>query len=29
MNALFRENIGEALVGLFVVLFAGWFVKRR
>ena len=26
MRSLFRENIGEALVGLFVVLFAGWFV---
>ena len=26
MKSLFRENIGEALVGLFVVLFAGWFV---
>jgi len=26
MKSLFRENIGEALVGLFVVLFAAWFV---
>jgi len=26
MKSLFRENIGEALVGLFVVLFAIWFV---
>ena len=26
MKSLFRENIGEALVGLFVILFAGWFV---
>jgi phospholipid/cholesterol/gamma-HCH transport system substrate-binding protein len=27
MKSLFRENIGEALVGLFVVLFAAWFVS--
>ena len=27
MKSLFRENIGEALVGLFVVLFAIWFVS--
>lgn len=27
MKSLFRENIGEALVGLFVVLFAVWFVS--
>jgi phospholipid/cholesterol/gamma-HCH transport system substrate-binding protein len=27
MKALFRENIGEALVGLFVVLFSLWFVS--
>ena len=26
MRSLFRENIGEALVGLFVVAFAAWFV---
>jgi len=26
MKTLFRENIGEALVGLLVVLFAVWFV---
>jgi phospholipid/cholesterol/gamma-HCH transport system substrate-binding protein len=26
MKALFRENLGEAIVGLFVVLFAAWFV---
>lgn len=26
MKSLLRENIGEALVGLFVILFAGWFV---
>jgi len=26
MKSLFRDNIGEALVGLFVVLFAGWFI---
>lgn len=26
MKALFRENLGEAIVGLFVVLFAVWFV---
>ena len=26
MKSLFRENIGEALVGLFVILFAVWFV---
>jgi len=26
MKSLFRENIGEALVGLFVILFAAWFV---
>lgn len=26
MKPLLRENIGEALVGLFVILFAGWFV---
>ena len=26
MKSLFRENIGEALVGLFVVVFAAWFV---
>ncbi|MFZ5706169.1 MAG: outer membrane lipid asymmetry maintenance protein MlaD [Pseudomonadota bacterium] len=26
MRPLLRENIGEALVGLFVILFAGWFV---
>ncbi len=26
MKTLFRENFGEALVGLFVVLFAVWFV---
>ena len=27
MKTLLRENIGEALVGLFVVLFAAWFVS--
>jgi len=26
MKSLFRENIGEALVGLFVVVFAVWFI---
>lgn len=26
MKSLFRENIGEALVGLFVIVFAAWFV---
>ena len=26
MKTLFRENLGEALVGLFVVIFAIWFV---
>lgn len=26
MKSLLRENLGEALVGLFVVLFAAWFV---
>ncbi len=26
MKSLLRENVGEALVGLFVVLFAAWFV---
>ncbi|MDB5685762.1 MAG: outer rane lipid asymmetry maintenance protein MlaD, partial [Rhizorhabdus sp.] len=26
MKSLFRENVGEALVGLFVVVFAIWFV---
>ncbi len=26
MKTLFRENVGEALVGLFVVAFAVWFV---
>lgn len=26
MKTLFRENLGEALVGLFVVIFAAWFV---
>jgi len=26
MKSLLRENIGEALVGLFVILFAVWFV---
>jgi phospholipid/cholesterol/gamma-HCH transport system substrate-binding protein len=26
MKSLLRENIGEALVGLFVVVFAGWFI---
>lgn len=26
MKSLLRENIGEALVGLFVILFAAWFV---
>jgi len=26
MKSLFRDNVGEALVGLFVVLFAVWFV---
>lgn len=26
MKSLFRENIGEALVGLFVVAFAAWFI---
>lgn len=27
MKSLLRENIGEALVGLFVVVFAAWFVS--
>ncbi len=27
MKSLLRENIGEALVGLFVVLFAAWFIS--
>jgi len=27
MKSLFRENIGEALVGLFVIVFAAWFVS--